>query len=102
MSRMEPLPLTSTLQYLDPMKSLLLQQILDTVCFLPIILLVGVKFFVIPALGVYLLLYFLFSGDWSDATFVPYMHAFFTVVAPSALLIGTVYLVNKFHSLARN
>lgn len=84
------------------MKNRGLQQILETVCFLPIILLVGVKFFVIPALGGYLLLYFLFAGDWNDATFVPYMHVFFTMVAPSVLLIGTVFLVNKFHRLARN
>lgn len=84
------------------MKNLLLRQILDTICFLPIILLVGVKFFVIPAMGGYLLLYFLFAGGWNDATFVPYVRTFFTAVAPTVLLIGTVYLVNKFHSLARN
>jgi hypothetical protein len=84
------------------MKNRRLRQIFETICFLPIILLVGVKFFVIPAMGGYLLLYFLFAGDWNDATFAPYVRTFFTVVAPTVLLIGVVYLVNKFHSLARN
>jgi hypothetical protein len=79
-----------------------LQQIIDTICFLPIILLVGVKLFVIPALGGYLLLYFVFAEDWNDSTFVSYVRTFFTVIAPAVLLTGTVYLFNKFHRLVGN
>jgi hypothetical protein len=92
------LPIAQTRhRYLGVMKNIRLQQALSAICFLPILALCGIKIFVFPALFTYLLIYFLLADAWQDTTFVPYMRAFITIVAPSVLAIGTAYLFVRFY-----
>lgn len=67
----------------------------EVICFLPILVLVGIKLFVFPTLFVCMLAFFFFASAWTDAAAAPYLH-FFYFAAPIVWIAGTVYLVFRF------
>ena len=64
--------------------------------FLAVIFFCGIKVFVIPTAGVYMLAFLLLAETWTDASVIPYIQSFLTV-APIVWVVGTIWLFNKFY-----
>jgi hypothetical protein len=81
------------------MKTIRLKQAFSNLAFLSVLALGAIKVFVLPVLGAYVLVYFLFADTWKDTTFVPYMSLFLTTVGPIVWVTGTGCLFAKFHRM---
>ena len=73
-----------------------IETLFNDFCFLAVIFFCGIKVFVIPTAGIYMLTFFLLSNAWTDASVIPYIQSFLTV-APVVWVVGTIWLFKKFY-----